>query len=153
MKRIHSSLTHLYGMTLKWAERLYLIVHAPSVFVSDYWKSQFRYRHEIRFDVCVTVYHRYSDINSQLDARITNFIDNYNKLNMFRAIISPILRSNRLFTACGIMHRRSCLLVHYTTSCKYSLEVACWWQGRGGTSSTSYLSPAGSTAGGLYHKL
>ena len=28
---------------------------------------------------------------------------------MFRAIVSPILRSTRLFTACGIMHRRCCL--------------------------------------------
>jgi len=28
--------------------------------------------------------------------KITNFIDNYNQLNMFRAIISPILRSTRL---------------------------------------------------------
>ena len=40
---------------------------------------------------------RYSNINSQLDATITNFIDNYNQLNMFRAIISPIIRINRLF--------------------------------------------------------
>ena len=36
-----------------------------------------------------------NNINSQLDATITNFIDNYNQLNMFRAIISPILRSTR----------------------------------------------------------
>jgi len=41
---------------------------------------------------------------------------------MFRAIISPILRSTRLcVTVCGIMHRRCCLpaapSVHYTTSC------------------------------------
>jgi len=39
---------------------------------------------------------RYCNIYSQLDATITNFIDNYNQLNMFRAIISPILRSTRL---------------------------------------------------------
>jgi len=39
---------------------------------------------------------KYININSQLDATITNFIDNYNQLNMFRAIISPILRSTRL---------------------------------------------------------
>jgi len=39
---------------------------------------------------------KYNNINSQLDATITNFIDNYNRLNMFRAIISPILRSTRL---------------------------------------------------------
>ena len=43
------------------------------------------------FDVCVTVHHRYNDIKSQLDATVTNFIDNYNQLNMFRAIISSIL--------------------------------------------------------------
>jgi len=35
-------------------------------------------------------------MNNQLDATITNFVDNYNQLNMFRAIISPILRSTRL---------------------------------------------------------
>jgi len=39
---------------------------------------------------------QYNNINSQLDATITNFIDNYSHLNMFRAIISPILRSTRL---------------------------------------------------------
>jgi len=38
-----------------------------------------------------------NNINSQTDATITNFIDNYNQLNMFRAIISPILRSSRLW--------------------------------------------------------
>ena len=32
----------------------------------------------------------YNNINSRLDATITNFIDNYNQLNMFRTIISPI---------------------------------------------------------------
>jgi len=30
------------------------------------------------------------------DATITNYIDNYNQINMFRAIISPILRNTRL---------------------------------------------------------
>ena len=34
--------------------------------------------------------------NMLIDATITNFIDNYNQLSMFRAIISPILRSTRL---------------------------------------------------------
>jgi len=48
------------------------------------------------FDVSVTVHHRCNNINSQIDAKITNFIDNYNQLNMFRAIISSILRSTRL---------------------------------------------------------
>ena len=45
-----------------------------------------------RFDVCVTVHHWYNNINSQLDATMTNFIDKYNQLT----IISPILRSTRL---------------------------------------------------------
>jgi hypothetical protein len=49
-----------------------------------------------KFDVCVTVHHWYNNMNSQLDAKITNFIDNYNQFNMFRAIMSPILRSTRL---------------------------------------------------------
>jgi len=40
--------------------------------------------------------HKYNNINSQLDATITDFIVNYNQLNMFRVIISPILRSTRL---------------------------------------------------------
>ena len=39
---------------------------------------------------------RYNNINNQLDAKITYLIDNYNRLNMFRAIISPILRTTRL---------------------------------------------------------
>jgi len=38
----------------------------------------------------------YNNINSQLDATITNFIDNYNQLYIFRTIISPIIRSTRL---------------------------------------------------------
>ena len=50
----------------------------------------------VNFDVCVTLHHWHNNINSQLHATITNFIDNYNQLNMFRAIISPILRSIRL---------------------------------------------------------
>ena len=37
-----------------------------------------------------------SNINSQPDATIKIFIDNYKQLNMFRAIISPILRNTRL---------------------------------------------------------
>ena len=49
-----------------------------------------------QFDVCVTVHHWYNNINSQVDATITHFIHNYNQLNMFLAIISPILRSTRL---------------------------------------------------------
>jgi len=38
----------------------------------------------------------HNNIKSQLDETITHFIDNYNQLNMFRAIISSILRSTRL---------------------------------------------------------
>ena len=40
--------------------------------------------------------------------------DNYTQLNMFRAKISPILRSARLCLQ---------LVVHYTTSCKHSLVL------------------------------
>jgi len=36
------------------------------------------------------------NINSQLDATITYFTDNFNHLNVFQAIISYILRSTRL---------------------------------------------------------
>jgi len=46
-------------------------------------------KQEHGLDVCVTVYHRYNNINGQLDAKITNFIYNYNQLNMFRAKLSP----------------------------------------------------------------
>jgi len=57
------------------------------------------------------MYKRCININSQLDATITKFIANYNQLNMFRAIISPILRTTRL-----------CLqLVILCTG-----DVACW---------------------------
>jgi len=38
---------------------------------------------------------RFSSLNSQLDAIITDFIYNYNQLNMFRAIIFHVLRSTR----------------------------------------------------------
>ena len=65
----------------------------------------------VKFYVCVTVHHWYNNINSQLDATITYFIDNHNQLDMFRAIISPILRSITL-----------CLqLVVYCTG-----DTACW---------------------------
>jgi len=39
------------------------------------------------------VHHWYNNINSQLDADNNNFINNFKQLNMFRAKISPILRS------------------------------------------------------------
>jgi len=48
------------------------------------------------FDVCVTVQHWYNDINNQLDATITNFIDNYNQLNMFRMRMGEIIARNML---------------------------------------------------------
>ena len=47
-------------------------------------------------DVCVTVHHWYNNINNQLDETIMVFINNPNHLNMFRVMISPILRSIRL---------------------------------------------------------
>jgi len=37
-----------------------------------------------------------NNIESQIDATITNIIDNFNQLNMFRTIISPVFRSIRL---------------------------------------------------------
>jgi len=58
--------------------------------------SQFCECAQENFAVCVTVHHWYNYIYSQLDAILTHFIDNYNQLDMFRAIISPILRSTRL---------------------------------------------------------
>jgi len=45
-------------------------------------------------------------------------MDNYNQLNMFRAIISPILRSTRL-----CCHQQAASPVHYTTSSKHSLVL------------------------------
>ena len=38
----------------------------------------------------------FNNINSQLDATIIILLANFNQLNIFRAIISPILRSTRL---------------------------------------------------------
>ena len=71
-----------------------------SVSLCGQWKCRENHNAEVQngfeFDVCVTVLHRYNNINSQLDATVTNFIDNYNQLNMFLAITSPILRSTRL---------------------------------------------------------
>ena len=79
----------------------------------------------------MTVHHWYNNINSQIDKKITNFIDNYNQLNMFRAIISPILRNSRLClqlvlwwnddTACRRQQVASS--VYYTKSCKHSLVL------------------------------
>ena len=47
-------------------------------------------------DICVTVHLWCNNIISQLDATITDFIDNFNQLNMFQAIISPILKNTSL---------------------------------------------------------
>jgi len=63
--------------------------------------------------------------DSLRDERNNNsFITNFNRLNMFRVIISSVLRSTRLvFTDCGVMHRQCCLQaapsVLYTASCKH----------------------------------
>ena len=53
---------------------------------------------------------------------MTNFIDNYNQLNMFRAIISPILRSTRLCLQLVVQCTDDAAW-HYTTSCKHSLVL------------------------------
>jgi len=46
-----------------------------------------------------------------MDATITNFIDNFNQLNMFRAIISPTLRSTRLwYNAPTMLQHRRCFV-------------------------------------------
>jgi len=59
----------------------------------------------------------YYNINNQLDAIIIIIIIIFfNQLNMFRAIISPILRSTRLWY-------NAAPLVHYTTRCKHSLVL------------------------------
>jgi len=50
------------------------------------------------FSLILTIYRCLQcndNINSQLDATIKHFIHNYNQLNTFLAIISPILRSTR----------------------------------------------------------
>ena len=53
-------------------------------YIHIYRRPNYKFRF---FYICVTVNHWYNNINSQIDATITNFIDNYNQLNMFRAII------------------------------------------------------------------
>jgi len=76
---------------------------------------------------------RHNNVNSQSDATITDFIDNYNPLNMFRAIILPILRScvySLWYKAPGTLpagdkdevefHSTPVL---YITSCKHSLVL------------------------------
>jgi len=60
----------------------------------------------------VTIRGTYNNINSQLDATITDFIANSNQLNMFRAIILPTLRSTRLPAGniAGALYHRVVLL-------------------------------------------
>jgi len=90
------------------------------------------------FDVCVTVYHWYSNINSQLDATII-----------------LLLIFSISWTCFGRQFRPS----SGALDCVYSL----WYnapamlpvgdQDEVESSSTSFLSPAGSIIGALYHKL
>ena len=54
----------------------------------------------------------YNNINNKLDAIIMVFINNPNQFNMFRAMISPILRSLQAAPS-----------VHYSKSCKHSLVL------------------------------
>ena len=61
------------------------------VLVTSEWERIFKEAYVVKYKLMWE-----SNINSQLYATITNFIDNYNQLNMFRAIISPILGSTRL---------------------------------------------------------
>jgi hypothetical protein len=56
-----------------------------------------------KFAVSVTVHRWHNNINSQLVATITNFIDNYNQFNMIREIISPILRNTRVLYSAPAM--------------------------------------------------
>jgi len=62
----------------------------------------------------VTVHHRHSNINSQLDAAVTNFIDNYNQLNMFRAKLSP----DTCWADCN--YQKNLLLLHLVGCLHYS---------------------------------
>ena len=72
------------------------------------------------------------NINSQLDATITNFIDNYNQLNMFQAIISPILKSTILWYEAPTMLLADSTVGALYQSYKHSLvllgmgEIIAW---------------------------
>jgi len=52
----------------------------------------------------------WNNINSQLDATITNVVDNSAQHVSGDNLAHPQEHKN-VFTACGIMHRRCCLLV------------------------------------------
>ena len=87
-------ITGLTGKTEKW---FYLYHKKRTAFCELLLTKITNTKNIIRgFDICVTVRRWCNNINSQLDATITNFIHNYNQLIMFRAIVSPILRSTRL---------------------------------------------------------
>jgi len=74
----HRELSFWGLLVAKWIEKFSAL--SPIAFSMFVWR-------------CIT---NKNNMNSQLNATITNFIDNYNQLNMFRAIISPILMSTRL---------------------------------------------------------
>jgi len=65
--------------------------HMPSPLVSCIRLRNFLKTKHWKSDVCVTVYHWYNNINSQLDATITNLIDNYHQLNMPASSIISVL--------------------------------------------------------------
>jgi len=75
--------------TLKWKKKLEVLVRYQLM-------PNTVFQMNTIFDIFVTVHHWYNNINSQLDATIKGFIDNYNQINMFRATILLILRSTRL---------------------------------------------------------
>ena len=67
-----------------------------------------------------------NNINSLLDATIINFIDKYNQLNMFRAIIRP--SSGALDCVYSLWYNAPAMLqaaspVYCTTSCEHSLAL------------------------------
>jgi len=102
------------------------ILRYYQVWISERYFKPFKHRKKVSTDYqtqlhsyqfncfhnCKEISVIFNNINSQLGATFTNVIDNYNRLNMFRAIISPILRNTRLC----LQHRRCCLLVTKMTS-------------------------------------
>jgi len=64
------------------------------IFIQVSRQSYSRIHANIEFQMQILKWH--NNVNNQPDATITDYIDNYNQLNMFRAIISPILRSTTL---------------------------------------------------------
>ena len=76
IERVKLCFTPLY--IFKASRAKYLHAGSLAVLRFDDWAGR-----GFKFDICVTVHHWYNNINSQLDATITVFIDNYNQLNMF----------------------------------------------------------------------